>query len=287
MIVANPENPLSPPTDGVYWGRIVHHRFHPKKHVFTYPVFIFSVDLDTIAGQGRRLRLFGHNRFALYSLRDSDHGDSRTQRDPSQSIKEGVLDLLRARGYAGPVDKIFMVTQFRVLGYLFNPVTFYYCYAAGREVAWVAEVNNTFHQRHSYVFFGEGELSTPELSARGRTFRTDKVFYVSPFLEMDLVYTFRFEPLGPKLGVFIDDWKPALESASASHEPETVMLKTFITGRHTPLTDRELLLSFFRIPYMSAWIIGWIHWQAFKLWIKKVPLVFRPKDGMKPGWKED
>jgi DUF1365 family protein len=230
------------------------------------------MDLDKVAEWGRTLRLFGHNRFSLYTLRDADHGGG-----PDASIKEAVIALLRERGYAGPVDKIFMVTQFRVLGYLFNPVTFYYCYAEGREVAFVAEVNNTFRQRHSYVFFGDGEPGRDGSCA----FRTDKVFYVSPFLEMDLVYTFRFDPLGEKLGVFIDDHKPARVDT-----PETLMLKTHIVGRHAPLTDTQLLLSFARIPYMSAWIIGWIHWQALKLWLKKIPLVVRPKDGMKPLFVE-
>jgi len=264
------------PENGVYWGRIVHHRFQPKKHLFTYPVFIFSIDLDSLADTGRKLRWFGHNRFSLYTLRDSDHMSAAALEQKS-SIKESVIALLRERGYTGPVDKIFMVTQFRVLGYLFNPVTFYYCYAGGREVAWVAEVNNTFHQRYSYAFFGEGETT----SAPGRAFRTDKIFYVSPFLEMDLNYCFRFESLGDRLGVFVDDYKPS----AVAGEPETLMIKTHIRGRHVPLTDRALLLSFLRIPYMSAWIIGWIHWQALKLWIKKIPVVFRPKDGMKPGWK--
>jgi hypothetical protein len=261
--------PSALPEDGVYRGRIVHHRFQPKKHLFTYPVFIFSIDLDRLAEWGSRLRLFGHNRFSLYTLRDADHLTAAAAAQ-KLSIKESVIALLRERGYAGPVDKIFMVTQFRVLGYLFNPVTFYYCYAEGKEVAFAAEVNNTFHQRHSYTFFDGG-----------REFRTDKVFYVSPFLDMDLVYNFRFDPLGSKLGVFVDDYKPG----AVPGDPETLMLKTHIAGRHAPLTDGELLLSFFRIPYMSAWIIGWIHWQALKLWLKKVPLVFRPKDGMKPGWK--
>jgi DUF1365 family protein len=274
--VCQPE--VQAPQNGIYRGRIVHHRFLPKKHLFTYPVFIFSIDLDTVAQEGRRLRLFGHNRFSLYTLRDSDHGGSPVGGDPERAIKENVIALLRERGFHGAVDQIFMVTEFRVLGYLFNPVTFYYCFAEGREVAWVAEVNNTFHQRHSYVFYGEGEPS----SAPGKIFRTDKVFYVSPFLEMDLVYTFRFEPLGSKLGVFIDDLRPG----ARTDEPEAMMLKTLIVGRHEPLTDRGLLFSFLRIPWMSAWIIGWIHWQALKLWLKKIPVVFRPKDGMKPGWKE-
>ena len=268
------------PQDGVYWGRIVHHRFLPKKHLFTYPVFIFSIDLDRLPEWGRKLRLFGHNRFSLYSLRDSDHVENYEEASlvGRRTIKDNVIALLGERGYTGPsVDKIFMVTQFRVLGYLFNPVTFYYCYAEGKEVAWVAEVNNTFHQRYSYAFFGE-----PTVSTAPRTFRTDKIFYVSPFLEMDLVYSFRFDPLGKNLGVFVDDYKPR----TVAGEPETLMIKTLIAGRHAPLTDAELLRSFLRIPYMSAWIIGWIHWQALKLWLKKVPLVFRPKDGMKPGWKD-
>lgn len=245
------------PKSGIYWGRIMHSRLSPRRHFFTYPIFIFSIDLDEIETHARKLRLFGHNRFSLYTLRDRDHlGDA------SRPIKENVIGLLRERGYAGPVDKIFMVTQFRALGYLFNPVTFYYCYAEGREVAFVAEVNNTFHQRYSYVFPKDGGSSS---------FRTDKLFYVSPFVEMDIVYDYRFDALGGKLGVFIDDYKGG-----------QLLLKTNIVGKWTPLSDWGLLKSFLKIPLMSVWIIAWIHWEALKLWLKKVPTMLRPLDGMRP-----
>jgi DUF1365 family protein len=249
------------PKTGIYWGRILHNRFRPKAHRFTYPVFIFSMDLDEVASWNSRLLLFAHNGFSLYSLRDSDHGSA-----PGESLKAKVLNLLRERGFDGGVDKVFMVTQFRVLGYLFNPVTFYYCYRDGAPVAYVAEVNNTFHQRHSYTFF--------EGAAGGKAdFRTDKVFYVSPFVDMGMEYRFRFETLGDKLAVFIDDY-----------ENGQAVLKTQITGAWTPFGEWPLLKSFLKIPMMSAWIIAWIHWQALKLWIKKIPVVFRPHDGMKPGW---
>jgi len=245
------------PESGIYWGKVMHHRFSPKRNFFTYPVFIFAIDLDEIGMWDRKLRLFRHNGYSLYSLRDRDH-----QGDPEQSIKENVIRLLRDKGYRGAVDRIFMVTQFRVLGYLFNPVTFYYCYADGKEVAYVAEVNNTFRQRHCYAFFdGAG------------SFTTEKVFYVSPFVEMDVSYNFRFEPLAGKWAVYIDDYHSG-----------KVVLKTYIEGRRHPLTDWGLLKSVLRIPWMSLWIISWIHWQALKLWLKKVPLVHRPHDGMKPGW---
>ena len=255
---------LSPeaPASGIYWGRILHKRFLPKARVFQYPVFIFCLDLDAVEREAKALRFFGHNRFSLYTLRDSDHVG-----DPMRSVKENVLDLLRARGFEGAVDKIFMVTQLRVLGYLFNPVTFYYCYRDGEEVAYVAEVNNTFGQRHCYAFFGGGN-----------SFRADKVFYVSPFLEMDLVYHFRFAPLASRLGVFVDDYRPRPEGG------EDKMLQTHIVGERVPFSDAALLKSFLKIPFMSAWVIGWIHWQALKLWLRKVPLVLRPADGMKPGY---
>jgi uncharacterized protein len=249
------------PGTGIYWGRIVHHRFSPKRHFFTYPVFIFSMDLDEAGYWSRKLRLFGHNRFSLYTLMDRDHLGGK-----GTGIKDNVVALLRERGYAGAVEKIFMVTQFRVLGHVFNPVTFYFCYAGGKPVAYVAEVNNTFHQRHTYAFFGEGR--------DGSSFITDKVFYVSPFVEMDMNYHFRFQPLNGSLGVFIDDYRDG--------KP---VLKTRITGKWSPMGDWPLLKSFLKIPFMSAWIVAWIHWQAMKLWLKKVPLAFRPKDGMKPGWK--
>jgi DUF1365 family protein len=257
------EAPQSPspayPETGIYWGRIMHNRFSPKRHFFTYPIFIFSMDLDEIGARDRRLRLFGHNRFSLYALRDRDHLG-----DPSAGIKANVLALLRERGFAGSVEKIFMVTQLRVLGYVFNPVTFFYCYSSGKPVAYVAEVNNTFHQRHCYAFFGPG------VEAGFTDFRAEKVFYVSPFMEMDMEYHFRFNALGRKLGVFIDDYRDG--------KP---VLKTCITGDWTPMGDWGLLKSFLRIPFMSAWIIAWIHWQALKIWFKKIPQAFRPLDGMK------
>ncbi|MDB5106546.1 MAG: hypothetical protein JWP91_4235 [Fibrobacteres bacterium] len=261
------------PETGIYWGRIAHNRFSPKRHSFTYPIFIFSMDLDETAGWDRKLLLFGHNRFSLYSLRDGDHLNetglpvrSGGTDAPAQGIKAGVLALLRERGFRGSVDKVFMVTQLRILGYLFNPVTFYYCYSQGRPVAYVAEVNNTFHQRHCYAFFGPGAGAEAEFTA-------EKVFYVSPFLEMGMTYRFRFEALGGRLGVFIDDYRDG--------KP---VLKTRITGEWSPMGDWPLLGSFLRIPFMTVWIIAWIHWQALKLWLKKVPLAFRPHDGMKPGY---
>lgn len=261
---------METPHSGIYWGRIIHHRFSPKRHYFTYPVFMFSVDLDEVGELHRKLRLFSLNRFSLYSLHDKDHGSLRQAGRSPLAIKENMISLLRERGYSGPVDKIFMITQFRALGYLFNPVTFYYCYAHGRAVAYIAEVNNTFHQRYSYVFPVETEGQ--------HAFRTDKIFYVSPFVEMEVVYEYRFQPLGNRLGVYIDDY-----SAAA---PDQVVLKTHIVGDWEPLTDWNLLKSFLRIPFMSLWIIAWIHWQALKLWWKKIPVVFRPHSGMKPGWEQ-
>lgn len=250
------------PRCGVYWGRIMHNRFSPKRHFFTYPIFIFSMDLDRLPEWDRKLRLFGHNRFSLYSLMDRDHLEASKNGASKAGIKANVIALLRERGFQGEIEKVFMVTQFRALGYVFNPVTFYYCYASGRPVAYVAEVNNTFGQRHCYAFFG-GQSA----------FVAEKVFYVSPFVEMDMTYHFRFDPLGGKLGVFIDDYRDG--------KP---VLKTRITGAWTPMGDWPLLKTFLKIPFMSAWIIAWIHWQALKLWIKKVPQAFRPHDGMKPGW---
>lgn len=250
------------PECGIYWGRIMHNRFSPKRRFFTYPVFIFSMDLDRIGEWDRGLRLFGGNRFSLYSLWDKDHLDAADTDAPEAGIKANVIALLRERGFRDEVDKVFMVTQFRTLGYVFNPVTFYYCYAAGRPVAYVAEVNNTFGQRHCYAFFGDANA-----------FLAEKVFYVSPFLEMGMTYRFRFDRLGGRLGVSIDDYQDGRP-----------VLKTRITGEWTPMGDWPLLKSFLKIPFMSAWIIAWIHWQALKLWIGKTPQAFRPHDGMKPGW---
>lgn len=256
-----PPETRSSGASGIYWGRVMHNRLAPRRNHFTYPVFVFALDLDAIGALERRLRLFGHNRFSLYSLRDADHLG-----DPRRPIKENVIALLRERGFTGRVDRVRMLTQLRVLGHVFNPVTFYYCYADGAEVAYVAEITNTFRQRHCYAFFGGG-----------RSFEADKVFYVSPFVEMDVRYNFRFDPLGESLGVFVDDF----EKTPGGIRP---LLKTHIVGKYHPLTDAALLRSFLKLPFMSAWILAWIHWQALRLWLKKVRVVFRPRDGMKPGF---
>lgn len=250
------------PATGIYRGRILHHRFSPKRRIFTYPVFIFAIDLDEARDLDGRLRLFALERFSLYSLRAADHVG-----DPGKGIKENVLSLLRERGFAGSVDKVVMVSQLRVLGHVFNPVTFFYCYRGGRPVAWVAEVNNTFRQKHCYAFWDGPAEGAAE-------FRAEKVFYVSPFMEMDLTYHWRFEPLNEGLMVHVDDYR--------GEEP---VLKTHISGAREPMTDWNLLKAFLRIPFMSAWILAWIHWQALKIWLNRIPQVFRPLDGMKPGWK--
>lgn len=257
------------PASGLYRARVLHQRFTPKRNLFTYPVFVFVLDLDEVPALEARLRLFRYNRFSLYSLRDADHLG-----DPNRPVKENVIALLRERGYTGPVDRVRMVAQLRVLGHVFNPVTFYYCYAGGVEVAHVAEITNTFRQRHSYAFFGGGGGSPdPDGSSdAGGTYLAEKIFYVSPFLEMDLTHAFRFAPLGRTLAVHVDDYKDGRP-----------VIKTWIRGTHRPLTDATLLGAFLRLPFMSAWILGWIHWQALKLWIRRVPLVFRPASGMKPG----
>lgn len=271
-------------SSGIYWGKIMHHRFSPKRHFFTYPIFMFALDLDEVEPLGKKLRLFAHNHSSLYTLRDGDHMEpfvgagfnpapTKTPAPTMESLKPRVINLLRQRGYQGPVDRIVMITQLRVLGYLFNPVSFFYCYADGVEVAHVAEVGNTFHQKHCYVFF-DG------VSAGQNSHWAEKVFYVSPFLEMDLTYNFRFAPLGESLRVDVDDYK---SDQLTGKEP---VLKTHIQGKYRPFTDWNLLLSFLKIPFMSVWIIAWIHWHALKLWFKKIPVVFRPLDGMKPGWKE-
>ncbi len=252
------------PATGIYRGHILHHRFSPKRHRFTYPIFAFAMDLDEIGTWDRKLRLFGHNRFSLYSLRDADHGGD------GMGIRACVTSLLRERGFRGNIDRIVMITQFRVLGYVFNPVTFYYAYRGGEAVAWIAEVNNTFHQRHSYAFFGPATASADGSVA----FRAEKVFYVSPFMDMDLTYEYRFLPLNGRLQVHVDDYR--------GEEP---VLKTLIQGKWEAMTDANLLKSFLRIPFMSVWIIAWIHWEALKIWLKRIPQVFRPLDGMKAGWK--
>ena len=255
----------------LYLGRVYHGRLSPFRHQFTYRVFSLYLDLDGIPQLGRQLRLFSHNRRNLLSFHDTDHG----ARDGSP-LRPWVEAALAARGLESCVGGPIGVLCFpRLLGYVFNPLTIYFCHRPdGALAALIYEVKNTFGQQHAYVLpVGEarsgearpGEAGAPVAQA------CDKRFYVSPFIEMDCRYRFRVRPPGERLSVLIRQSDSSGDVLVASQ-----------TGRRVRLTDARLLRAVVTHPLMTHKVIAAIHWQALRLWLKGARFHRKPAPPAEP-----
>jgi DUF1365 family protein len=246
------------PRSCLYEGEVMHCRLQPRRHRFVYRVFSLLLDLDEIAALGRRSWLFAHNRFAVFSFHDRDHGE----RDGS-ALRPWVEHHLAARGIDLGGGKIFIHCLPRLLGYVFNPISIFWCYTAdGVLRAILYEVKNTFGEQHGYLIPVEAGRR-PDASIRQHA---SKIFYVSPFIGMEAEYRFRVHEPEDRLSVLIRETVPEGDLLVATH----------IATRRT-LSDMELLRVFALYPLVTLKVIAGIHWEALKLWWKGVPLHDRPK----------
>ena len=218
---------------------------------------MFYLDLDEIDSLSKRLKFMSRNRFNLFNFRDKDHLQlPRENPDTSKNIRQHITDYLNQNGVTIGNGRIMVLTNLCTVGYQFNPVSFYYCYdEAGNIVCAVVEVCNTFLEMKPY-FLGADTM-------QGDTFKlnTEKYFYVSPFIDMDTNFDFDLHIPGEKLQVKIDDY---------TKSGDRFFIST-LSGTKKPLTDANLLYYFFSFPLITVKVITLIHWQAFKLWLKKIP----------------
>jgi DUF1365 family protein len=249
-----------PPDDAVaaalYFGEVMHARLKPMGHRFSYRVMSLLIDLDRLGVADRQCRLFGVNRAALYSFHEKDHG----QRDGS-SLRIYAQRQAAERGVDLTGGRVLLLCYPRLLGFTFNPLSAYFCYRADGELAlMIYEVRNTFGDIHVYVL----PVKPGEFSDAGLRQQQDKLFYVSPFIDMAMRYHFRVSPPAADVKLRI------LETDSAGP-----LLAATFHGRRRELTTAQLLRSFFGLPLVTLKIVAAIHWEALRLWIKGARLVPR------------
>ncbi|PLX99571.1 MAG: DUF1365 domain-containing protein [Desulfuromonas sp.] len=242
----------------IYTGEVTHARMAPVEHRFRYPFYFYGFDLDDLADLDAATPLFGYNRIRPVSLHDRDYLTSDTG-----SIRAKLDQLLENQGVTTPVQRVELITAARYLNYIFNPVSFFYCYDKKNQlVCIVTQVNNTFGDSHIYL------LKQPEMSTSNNNyhFHGNKVFHVSPFFPRTGTYEFIFSPAGETVDI---TFKYSID--------EEVKLIARLTGKARPFTSSNLLRNLVSHPLCAALTMPRILWQAARLyWQRRLPVYNRP-----------
>jgi DUF1365 family protein len=238
----------------LYVGAVKHHRLRPRDHRLRYSMFYMLLDLDELETLDGNLRLFSLDRFNLFSFYGRDHGDGS-----SVPLKQQI-ETLAAQAGIETGGSIRVLTLPRVLGYVFNPISVYFCHRAdGTLSATLYEVNSTFGERHTYLLAveeGEGDC----IRQQGR-----KALYVSPFMSVAMRYDFRVTKPGDRIVV-----------AVIGLDERGPLILSNLVGKRRALSDAALLRVFFTHPLVTLKVIAGIHFEALRLWWKGVALVPRP-----------
>jgi len=231
----------------IFTAHVQHTRLKPVHHQLQYPLYVYCLDLDELAGLDQSLPLFGYNRFRPASIYDRDYLD-----DGPGSIREKLLRYLEPGGYAEDISLIFVVTSARYFYYIFNPVNFYYCFSKnGDLVCTAAEVNNTFGERHVYIprLVGEKAADFPV------RFTTPKEFHVSPFNDMTGMYEFIFADIRKELNIRLNLYRN-----------NELVFYAELWGDPLPLTATNQAKILFKHPLLPSLTIPRIYWEAAKLY---------------------
>jgi len=243
----------------IYEGRVRHTRKSPAIHRFNYRLFMMYLDLDELSTLFSKHRLWSVTRPAVARFRRSDHlGPEK------QPLKESVKDLVEAETGVRPGGPVRLLTNLSYFGYCFNPVSFYYCFAAdGEKIEYiVAEVSNTpWGECDTYVL----DCKDGPNASRSWQFQPEKKMHVSPFIPMQIEYRWVLSAPTDRLSVFMANSRQGERFFSAS-----------ISLQRTPINCWSLASVLTRFPFMTFKIIGAIYWEALRLWIKRVPFHTHP-----------
>ncbi len=243
----------------IYKCTVMHHRMEPRENKFSYSVFMFLLDLDELTDISKKIKFISYNRPNLFSFSDKHHSNFPAQTNGKEtSIKTKILEYLSSEGInTNQIQRISLLTNLSTLGYVFNPISIYYCYDNSGEMIYsVAEVCNTFKEMKLYLLRTE--------TKKGDTFTllTPKLFYVSPFSELDIDFRFIIKKPGESIDVKVNDYKEG-----------NCFFTSSLTGKKKELSDRLLIKYSLAFPMITLKIITLIHWQAFVLYLKKIPFI--------------
>ncbi len=240
------------------FGQVRHTRLRPRRHAFVYDTFFLMLPMRQL-GRPEALGGLAVNRSAAISFFDRDHGDGRGPEHGGALA--WLLEMLRREGISDADGEVWLHTYPRMLGYTFKPVSFWYAHRAdGALRAIVAEVNNTFGERHCYL------LDAPRYGAE---LLASKCFHVSPFCSVEGRYRFRFmraqQGQAERTVVRVDH-----------DDAQGPLLNTSVSGTLTPITPTALRRALWRYPAMTAMVMARIHWQALQIWLKRVGFHRKP-----------
>ncbi len=252
--------PTIAPSSGplIAWGQVRHSRLRPKAHAFNYPAAFLLLPMRQLRAQA--CPALARNGRAALSFHDADHGDGGPD---ALAWLEGLLS---REGVQSTGGEVWLQTFPRVWGYAFKPVSFWYVHSEnGRLRAVVAEVHNTFGQRHAYLMTGDGADGAAHGALPwGREMQASKSFHVSPFFDVVGEYRFRFirctRPGGEHLLARVD-----------LHDARGPLLTTSLSGTCQALTPARARATLWRMPLFTFGVVARIHWQALRLWLKRVP----------------
>jgi uncharacterized protein len=241
----------------IYAGILRHRRFQPVRHDFTYPVFMVLLDIDAIPAMMKVSPLASYNRFNCASYHERDHFG-----DPAIAIRDRLREDAAAEGLSLPEGPIYLLTHLRYFGYNFNPVSFFYCCDPhGRVETILAEVNSTFGESHNYWLNSSNQLS----NQNSLRYRVPKALHVSPFMKMELDYTFSFTAPDDRLVAHmqtLDDGDCFFDATLDLHRE--------------PWTARSLHRALAVYPFMTVKVIAAIHWQALRLYLRGCTVFAKP-----------
>lgn len=258
----------------LYEGWVRHRRYSPTEHRFTYPLFMLYLDLDEIDEVFGSSRFWSAERFNWASFRRADYFDPNTP-----DLKQAVINKVCMHSDLEPrhIASVRVLTHVRYLGYVFNPVSVYYVFDHNDNVlAVMPEVTNTpWKERHAYVLLAEPSNTSPthrppfyephRIHRHYREYRLSKAFHVSPFLPMNMDYRWVFGLPEPTLRIHLEN-----------HREQHKVFDATLVMDAAPISARAMRQALIRFPAMTVKVVMGIHWQAFKLWLKKVPFIPHP-----------